>query len=150
MCKLWRIHEIWFLLVFIFSDLQVKGLVAQLIQVKDASTATGLEVTAGGKVFFKRSIPFFIINIIPYQNSIPHPANEDSLVCIIIKTCMWPAHFVFVGSMISFSCSFAAVQCCGGHRSHWQEVDKQRETETPLHLYSTKQNRCQNTFQWCC
>ena len=66
-----------FLLVFIFSDLQVKGLVAQLIQVKDASTATGLEVTAGGKVFFKRSIPFFIIkfNIIPYQNSIPHPAN---------------------------------------------------------------------------
>lgn len=56
----------WFLLVFIFSDLQVKGLVAQLIQVKDASTATGLEVTAGGKVFFKRSIPFFIINIIPY------------------------------------------------------------------------------------
>ena len=30
--------------------LQVKGLVAQLIQVKDVSTATGLEVTAGGKV----------------------------------------------------------------------------------------------------
>ena len=67
--------KMWFLLVFIFLDLQVKGLVAQLIQVKDASTATGLEVTAGGKVFFKRSFPFFIINIIPYQNSIPHPAN---------------------------------------------------------------------------
>ena len=30
--------------------LQVKGLVAQLIHVKDVSTATGLEVTAGGKV----------------------------------------------------------------------------------------------------
>ena len=44
--------KMWFLPVFIFSDLQVKGLVAQLIQVKDASTATGLEVTAGGKVFF--------------------------------------------------------------------------------------------------
>ena len=29
---------------------QVKGLVAQLIQVKDVSSATGLEVTAGGKV----------------------------------------------------------------------------------------------------
>ena len=28
----------------------MKGLVAQLIQVKDVSTATGLEVSAGGKV----------------------------------------------------------------------------------------------------
>ena len=32
------------------SIAQVKGLVAQLIQVKDVSTATGLEVTAGGRV----------------------------------------------------------------------------------------------------
>ena len=32
------------------STAQVKGLVAQLIQVKDVSTATGLEVTAGSKV----------------------------------------------------------------------------------------------------
>ena len=32
------------------SIAQVKGLVAQLIQVKDVSTATGLEVTAGPKV----------------------------------------------------------------------------------------------------
>ena len=35
-----------------FDISQVKGLVAQLIQVKDVSTATGLEVTAGGKVCF--------------------------------------------------------------------------------------------------
>ena len=32
------------------SIAQVKGLVAQLIHVKDVSTATGLEVTAGAKV----------------------------------------------------------------------------------------------------
>ncbi|KAK2569628.1 Structural maintenance of chromosomes protein 2 [Acropora cervicornis] len=34
-----------------FDRNKVKGLVAQLIQVKDASTATGLEVTAGGKLY---------------------------------------------------------------------------------------------------
>ncbi|XP_068676105.1 structural maintenance of chromosomes protein 2-like isoform X1 [Montipora foliosa] len=34
-----------------FDRSKVKGLVAQLIQVKDVSTATGLEVTAGGKLY---------------------------------------------------------------------------------------------------
>lgn len=34
-----------------FDRRKVKGLVAQLIQVKDVSTATGLEVSAGGKLY---------------------------------------------------------------------------------------------------
>ncbi|RMX39519.1 hypothetical protein pdam_00006145, partial [Pocillopora damicornis] len=34
-----------------FDRKKVKGLVAQLIQVKDVSSATGLEVTAGGKLY---------------------------------------------------------------------------------------------------
>lgn len=34
-----------------FNRSKVKGLVAQLIHVKDVSTATGLEVTAGGKLY---------------------------------------------------------------------------------------------------
>ncbi|XP_058973513.2 structural maintenance of chromosomes protein 2 [Pocillopora verrucosa] len=34
-----------------FDHKKVKGLVAQLIQVKDVSSATGLEVTAGGKLY---------------------------------------------------------------------------------------------------
>ncbi|XP_022781443.1 structural maintenance of chromosomes protein 2-like [Stylophora pistillata] len=66
-----------------FDRRQVKGLVAQLIQVKDVSTATGLEVSAGGKVRFeprthwwKASALTTAATLLPYEANLCSPKNK--------------------------------------------------------------------------
>jgi hypothetical protein len=44
-----------------FDRSRVKGLVAQLVQVKDMAAATALEVTAGGNGFIFSSLKIFIL-----------------------------------------------------------------------------------------